>query len=184
VDQPLVWVDLEMTGLDPDRHVVVEIAVLITDGSLEQRIEGPDLVLAASEEALAGMEEVVAKMHAASGLTDAVRASALSPAEASEQVLAFLRRHVPEPRTAPLAGNSIHADRMFLRRHLPEVEGHLHYRNLDVSTVKELARRWRPDVLAAAPRKGGGHRAMADIVESIEELRYYREAFFRTAQPG
>ncbi len=183
MEQPLVWVDLEMTGLDPDRDVVVEIAVLITDGSLEQRVEGPDLVLSAPEEALAGMDDVVATMHAKSGLTDAVRASTLTLDEASEQVLTFLREHVPEPRTAPLAGNSIHADRMFLRRHLPAVEAHLHYRNLDVSTVKELARRWRPDVLDAAPRKGGGHRAMADIVESIAELRYYREAFFRAAAP-
>lgn len=184
MEHPLVWVDLEMTGLDPDRDVVVEIAVLITDGSLEQRVEGPDLVLAASEESLAGMDPVVAKMHAKSGLTDAIRASTLTAEEASEQVFAFLREHVPEPRTAPLAGNSIHADRMFLRRHLPAVEAHLHYRNLDVSTVKELARRWRPDVLAAAPRKGGGHRAMADIVESIEELRYYRETFFRAGPPA
>ncbi|MDP9406250.1 MAG: oligoribonuclease [Actinomycetota bacterium] len=177
--QPLVWVDLEMTGLDPDRDVIVEVAVVVTDGSLDRVLEGPDLVVAAPAEALAAMRPVVAQMHAASGLTEAVRASQLSPADAEAQVLDFVRRHVPDARTAPLAGNSVHADRAFLRRHMSAFEAHLHYRNVDVSTVKELVRRWYPDAFAAAPRKAGGHRALADILESIAELRHWRETVFR-----
>lgn len=176
---PLVWVDLEMTGLDPDAHVIVEAAVIITDGRLERVVEGPDLVLAAPEESLRAMEPVVAQMHARSGLDGEVRASTLSLAEAEEQLLAFITAHVPEARSAPLAGNSVHADRMFLRRHMPRVEAHVHYRNVDVSTIKELARRWYPEAVQQAPAKGGGHRALADIRESIAELRYYREAVFR-----
>lgn len=178
LEQPLVWIDLEMTGLDPRRDVIVEIAVIVTDGGLTQVHEGPDLVIAAPEAALAAMEAVVARMHASSGLTEAVRASELSLAEAERQVLDFVRGLVPEPRTAPLAGNSVHADRAFLVAWMPALEAHLHYRNVDVSTLKELVRRWRPDVLDAAPKKGGGHRALADIRESITELEYYREALF------
>ncbi len=181
LDQPLVWVDLEMTGLDADRDVIVEIAVVVTDGTLDRVVEGPDLVVAAPPEALAAMRPVVAQMHAASGLTEAVRASRVTVAEAEVQVLEFVRRHVPQPRTAPLAGNSIHADRAFLRRHMPALEAHVHYRNVDVSTVKELVRRWYPDALAAAPRKTGGHRALADILESIAELRHWRATVFRPA---
>lgn len=177
--QPLVWIDLEMTGLDPDREVIVEIAAIVTDGDLATVIEGPDIVVAAPEPALAGMVPKVAGMHAKSGLDVAVRASTVTVAQAEEQVLAFVRGLVPQPRTAPLAGNSIHADRMFLRRHMPALEAYVHYRNVDVSTVKELARRWHPEVLAAAPRKTGDHRALADIRESIGELRYYRQALFR-----
>ncbi len=183
MEQPLIWVDLEMTGLDPDRDVVLEIAVIVTDGALEQVVEGPDLVVHQPEAALAGMAPVVVDMHRRSGLDEAVRASTTTLAEAQEQVLAFLRAQVPQPGMAPLAGNSVHADRMFLRRHLPAVDAHLHYRIVDVSTLKELARRWAPGALAGAPPKGGGHRAMADIRESIAELRYYRTALFRPADP-
>jgi len=177
---PLVWVDLEMTGLDPERDVILEIAVIVTDGELEVLEEGPDLVLAQPEAALAGMAKVVAQMHAHSRLDAAVRESRITSAQAEAEVLAFVRRFVPTPGTAPLAGNSIATDRAFLRRHMPRLESHMHYRNVDVSTVKELARRWYPDAKKAAPEKGGGHRALADIRESIEELRYYRGAIFTT----
>ncbi|MGH8909940.1 MAG: oligoribonuclease [Egibacteraceae bacterium] len=179
IADPLVWVDLEMTGLDPARHVIVEIAVVITDGALEHVVEGPDLVLAADEAALALMEPVVVEMHTASGLLDEVRRSCLAVAEAETQVLEFVRRFVPKPRVAPLAGNSIHADRAFLASRMRELNSWLHYRNVDVSTVKELARRWYPNAYAAAPKKAKGHRALADIHESIAELRYYRAQLFR-----
>jgi len=179
MDQPLVWVDLEMTGLDPGRDAIVEIAAVVTDGGLDVVEEGPDIVVSQPADVLAAMDPFVANMHAKSGLDEAIRASTTTLAEAEEQVLAFVRRHVPEARAAPLAGNSIHADRAFLHRHMPALEAHVHYRNVDVSTVKELARRWHPEVLAAAPSKVGEHRALADILESIAELRYYRRAFFR-----
>jgi oligoribonuclease len=184
LDLPLVWVDLEMTGLDPEQHVIVEAAVIITDGSLDTVIEGPDLVINQPDSALDAMVDVVAEMHAKSGLTDAVRASDIPVEEAERAILAFIAEHVPNARVAPLAGNSVHADRAFLRRFMPEVEGHLHYRNVDVSTLKELARRWRPELVDEAPEKGGGHRALADIRESIVELRYYRDALFPKAVGG
>ena len=179
MDLPLVWIDLEMTGLDPEVDVIVEIAAIITDGSLEKTIEGPDLVIHADQEALEAMAPIVQDMHGGSGLTEAVGQSSLTMADAEQQVLEFVRAHLPEPGQAPLAGNSVHADRAFLKRYMPELEAWFHYRNVDVSTVKELARRWYPDVLENAPEKTGGHRALADIRESIEELRYYREAIFR-----
>ncbi len=179
MDQPLVWVDLEMTGLDPARDAVLEIATVVTDGALERLVEGPDLVIAQPEDVLARMEPVVADMHAKSGLVEAVRRQGVPLAEAQRRTLAFVRAHVPEAGSAPLAGNSIYADRMFLRRHLPELEAWLHYRNVDVSTIKELARRWYPDAYEAAPTKARGHRALADIRESIGELRHYRSAIFR-----
>ena len=179
LDQPLVWVDLEMTGLDPDHDRIVEIAVIVTDGALERLEEGPDLVLSTPEESLGGMDAVVVQMHGASGLTEAIRASKITVADAEQEVLAFIRRHVPIARTAPLAGNSVHADRAFLRRYMPELEAYVHYRNVDVSTVKELARRWYPESLEKAPRKAGGHRALADIRESIDEMRYWRGAIFK-----
>ncbi len=179
MQHPLVWVDLEMTGLEPERDVILEIAVIVTDGELEVLEEGPDLVVRQPEEALAGMAPVVAQMHAHSGLDVAVRTATVTLAEAEQEVLAFVRRHVPVARTAPLAGNSISTDRAFLHRHMPKLEAHFHYRNVDVSSIKELARRWYPDAKKAAPEKGGGHRALADIRESIEELRYYRSAIFR-----
>lgn len=178
LEQPLVWIDCEMTGLDPETEVLVEIAVIITDGRLERVVEGPDIVISQPAEKLAGMVEVVQEMHRASGLTEAVAASTVTVAQAEAQVLAFVRQHVPEPRSAPLAGNSVHADRAFLHRYMPELEGYVHYRNVDASTVKELARRWYPKVLKGAPQKSGGHRALADIRESIDELRWLRSAIF------
>ncbi|WP_307781169.1 oligoribonuclease [Rhabdothermincola sediminis] len=177
----LAWMDLEMTGLSPDRHVIVEIATLITDDDLHIVAEGPDLVIHQSEAALAHMGEVVIEMHTRSGLLDSIRASSVSLEEAGAQTLAFLREHIAEPRTVPLCGNSIGTDRRFLARYLPEIEEFLHYRSVDVSTVKELIKRWNPALLAGAPRKAESHRALDDIRESIEELRYYRDTFFRVA---
>jgi len=176
----LVWMDLEMTGLDPARHTIVEIATLVTDDDLEIVAEGPDLVVHQPAEALAAMEPVVVEMHTKSGLLREIEASTLSLAEAGEHTLAFIKQHVPEPRSVPLAGNSIGTDRRFLAVHLPAVEEYLHYRSVDVSTVKELARRWYPDAFAAAPEKASGHRALDDIRESVAELRYYRSSIFRT----
>ena len=171
--------DLEMTGLDPSRHVVVEIATLVTDDELEIVAEGPDLVVQCTAESLELMDDVVRKMHTKSGLLEAIGASAMSLEEAGALTLAFIKEHVPEPRTVPLCGNSIGTDRRFLAQYLPEVEDYLHYRSIDVSTVKELARRWYPDVLAGAPEKRGGHRALDDIRESVAELKYYRTAVFK-----
>ena len=179
LEHPLVWVDLEMTGLDPDHDRIVEIAVIVTDGQLERLEEGPDLVLATSEESLASMDQVVVQMHGASGLTELIRASDITLEDAEQQVLEFITRHVPAARVAPLAGNSVHADRAFLRRYMPTLEDYVHYRNVDVSTIKELARRWFPESLEKAPKKAGGHRALADIRESIEEMRYWRTAVFK-----
>jgi oligoribonuclease len=179
VNDQLVWIDLEMTGLDPVRHAILEIAVMVSDGALEHVIDGPDIVLAASEDVLMQMGPFITEMHTTSGLLDAVRCSNVSVAEAEIQVLDFVRAHVPGPGAAPLAGNSIHADRAFLVRHMPQLEGWLHYRNVDVSTVKELARRWYPDAYASAPAKAKGHRALADIHESIAELRHYRATVFK-----
>ena len=169
--------DLEMTGLDPSTHVIVEIATLVTDDDLNVVAEGPDLVVHAEEAQLAAMDEVVRTMHTRSGLLAAIQASSVSLEEAGRATLAFLQQHVPEP--VPLAGNSIGTDRRFLAAQLPEIEQWLHYRSVDVSTIKELVRRWYPDVFAAAPAKTGGHRAMDDIRESVAELRYYRERVFR-----
>jgi oligoribonuclease len=177
--QPLVWVDLEMSGLDPGREVILELAVIVTDGALEQVHEGPDIVIGAPDDVLSRMDPVVVDMHRRSGLTDAVRASTTTVAAAEAEALAFVRRLVPVARTAPLAGNSVHADRAFLQRYMPSLEAHLHYRNVDVSTVKELAQRWHPEAVATAPAKVGGHRALTDIRESIEELRHYRRTIFR-----
>lgn len=171
--------DLEMTGLDPGRHAIVEIACLLTDDQLEIVAEGPDLVVHATEDQLGSMEEVVRRMHTRSGLLDAIRTSRVSLEEAGGAVLDFLRSHIAEARTVPLCGNSIGTDRRFLAAHLPAVEDFLHYRSVDVSTIKELCRRWYPEALAAAPEKKGGHRALDDIKESVEELRYYRQAVFR-----
>lgn len=178
LDQPLVWVDLEMTGLDADRDVIVEIAVIVTDGGLGTVHEGPELVVGAPDDVLDAMEEVVVEMHTTSGLLEAVRASDLSIEDAEQAVLDWLLPLVPEPHQAPLAGNSVHADRAFLRRYMPRLHDHLHYRNVDVSTIKELAKRWYPGGLEGAPGKGGGHRALADIRESIAELAHYREHLF------
>lgn len=171
--------DLEMTGLDPDRCVIVEIATIVTDDELEIVAEGPDLVIHQPAEALAGMEKVVVDMHTDSGLLPAIEASTTSLEEAGAATLAFIKEHVPEPRTVPLCGNSIGTDRRFLARYLPEIEDHLHYRSVDVSTIKELARRWYPEVLSGMQRKQTSHRALDDIRESIDELRVYRSQVFR-----
>jgi oligoribonuclease len=171
--------DLEMTGLDPTTDVIVEIASLVTDDDLEIVAEGPDLVVHQPAEVLARMEKVVRDMHTRSGLLAAIEASTLTLAEAGEQTLAFVKEHVPEPRTVPLCGNSIGTDRRFLARWLPAIEAYLHYRSIDVSTIKELARRWYPGALAGAPAKVERHRALGDIRESVAELRYYRSAVFR-----
>jgi oligoribonuclease len=180
----LVWMDLEMTGLDPDRDVIVEIATLVTDDELNLVAEGPDLVINQPEDVLAGMVDVVRDMHTRSGLLGRIRASSITLPEATAQTLAFLREHAPEPRTVPLCGNSIGTDRRFLARWMPEIEDHLHYRSVDVSTIKELARRWHPELYAGAPRKQAGHRALDDIRESLAELQYYREHLFRRSGSG
>jgi oligoribonuclease len=174
----LAWIDLEMTGLDPTRHTIVEIASLITDDDLVILEEGPDLVIHASAAQLADMDDFVRAMHTRSGLLADIEASTLQVADAAGQTLAFLQKHIGEARSVPLAGNSIGTDRRFLAALMPEVEDFLHYRSVDVSTVKELCRRWRPEVYKAAPTKRGGHRALQDIRESVAELAYYRAALF------
>ena len=174
----LAWMDLEMTGLDPVRNVIVEIATIITDDDLEIIAEGPDLVVHATDDDLAFMDEVVVAMHTRSGLLDAIKASTTTLADAHAQTMAFLTEHLKEARTVPLCGNSIGTDRRFLAQWMPEIDDYLHYRSVDVSTIKELSRRWYPAMVKAAPRKAGGHRALDDIRESIEELRYYRAAVF------
>jgi oligoribonuclease len=179
----LAWMDLEMTGLDPARHVIVEIATLITDDELNIVAEGPDLVIHATEEQLAGMDEVVVAMHTGSGLLDQIRESRVSLEEAGAATMEFLRSHIPSARAVPLCGNSIGMDRRFLAVHLPDIEEYLHYRSVDVSTIKELARRWYPRDLAGFDRKSSSHRAMDDIRESVDELRYWRERVFRTPEP-
>jgi oligoribonuclease len=171
--------DLEMTGLDPARHVIVEIATLITDDDLHLVAEGPDLVIGAPAAALAEMDDVVRSMHTSSGLLSEVEASKVTLEEAGRATLQFLQSHIPEPATVPLCGNSIGTDRRFLAAQLPEVEAYLHYRSIDVSTVKELVRRWYPAAFANTPRKAGTHRALGDIMESVKELQYYRETVFR-----
>lgn len=177
----LAWIDLEMTGLDPDRHVIVEIAALITEDDLTLVADGPDLVVHQPPDALDAMDKVVTKMHRVSGLRDAVEASTISLPDAGDAVLEFLRLHIKEPGTVPLCGNSIATDRRFLARYLPELDAYFHYRSIDVSTVKELCRRWYPAEFAAAPAKAGHHRALDDIRESVAELAYYRSAVFRPA---
>ncbi|SDY82682.1 oligoribonuclease [Geodermatophilus africanus] len=174
----LVWIDCEMTGLDLTRDKLIEVAVLVTDSELNVLDPGLDLVISADDDALETMADVVTEMHAKSGLTEAVRASTLTVAEAEQQLLAYLRRFVPERRTAPLCGNSIGTDRGFLARDMPELDDHLHYRMIDVSSIKELARRWFPRVYFAQPQKGLAHRALADIIESVRELAYYRRTLF------
>jgi oligoribonuclease len=179
----LVWVDCEMTGLDPTRDVLLEIAVLVTDADLTVLGTGVDLLVEAPADALAGMADVVRRMHEESGLLRALPTDAVPLAEAERQVVAYLLEHVPDGRRAPLAGSSVHMDRLFISRFMPTLDGLLHYRHVDVSTVKELVRRWYPRVYYAAPRKSGNHRAMGDIRDSIAELQYYRRTVL-AAQPG
>lgn len=175
----LVWMDLEMTGLDPNADVIVEIATLVTDDELVIVDDGLDLVVHQPPEALEAMEDVVRTMHTSSGLLEAIAASTVSLDEAGRQTLEYIKRFVPEPRSVPLCGNSIGTDRRFLARYLPEIEEHLHYRSIDVSSVKELGKRWYPKECAAAPSKASTHRALDDIRESVAELRYYREHLFK-----
>ena len=174
----LVWMDLEMTGLDHVHDVIVEIATIVTDDELTIVAEGPDVVVHADDDVLARMDPFVVEMHTRSGLLEAIRASTVSLEDAGAQTLAFIREHAPEPRTVPLCGNSIGTDRRFLANYLPAIEEHLHYRSIDVSSIKELVRRWYPKVRQARPQKVGNHRALDDIRDSIEELRYYRERVF------
>lgn len=179
----LVWVDCEMTGLELGSDLLIEVAALVTDSDLNVLGEGIDVVIGATADELARMPDVVRDMHATSGLTDAVLASTVTLAEAEERVLAYIKAYVLEPKKAPLCGNSIGTDRGFLTRDMPELDAWLHYRMVDVSSVKELARRWFPRAYFNSPKKGGGHRALADILESVQELRYYRSTVF-VAQPG
>ena len=173
----LVWIDCEMTGLRLESDKLIEIAALVTDGDLNILGDGVDVVIHASDEDLATMPDVVTKMHAASGLTDEVRASTVTIEEAQEQVLAYLRKYTTTG-AVPLAGNSIATDRGFIARDMPVLDAHLHYRMVDVSSIKELCRRWYPRIYFGQPEKGLAHRALADIRESIQELRYYRAAAF------
>lgn len=173
----LVWVDLEMTGLELDRHVIVEVAALITDADLNIIGEGVDLVVHATPEQLAEMDDFVTTMHTSSGLLEEIKASTVSLREAEDAVLALIAQHCDPEHPAPLAGNSIATDRSFIRAQMPRLDKALHYRMVDVSSLKELSRRWAPRVYFNQPDKGMAHRALADIVESIRELDYYRRAW-------
>ncbi|MFC7342296.1 oligoribonuclease [Saccharopolyspora griseoalba] len=174
----LVWIDCEMTGLDLGKDALIEIAALVTDAELNVLGEGVDIVIHADDEALSGMPDVVRDMHERSGLTKEVRESSVTLQQAEQQVLDYIRQYVPDVRSAPLAGNSIATDRGFLARDMPGLDAHLHYRMVDVSSIKELCRRWYPRIYYAQPGKGLAHRALADIRESIRELAYYRRTAF------
>jgi len=174
----LVWIDCEMTGLDLRQDALIEVAVLVTDSELNVLGDGVDIVIKADDAVLDSMTEVVRDMHAKSGLTDEVRASSVTMAEAEDAVLDYVRTHVPDQRSAPLCGNSIATDRGFLARDMPRLDSFLHYRMIDVSSIKELCRRWYPRAYFGQPQKGLAHRALADIRESIRELEYYRKAIF------
>ncbi|HEY3501432.1 MAG TPA: oligoribonuclease [Actinocatenispora sp.] len=174
----LVWIDCEMTGLDLRRDALIEVAALVTDAELTVLGDGVDIVIKADDALLDGMVDVVRDMHAKSGLTDEVRASVVSMSEAEDVILDYISTHVPDRRTAPLCGNSIATDRGFLARDMPRLDDHLHYRMIDVSSIKELCRRWYPRAYFGQPQKGLAHRALADIKESIRELAYYRQAIF------
>jgi oligoribonuclease len=179
----LVWIDCEMTGLDVENDVLIEIAALVTDGQLRVLGDGVDVVIHAEEAKLDGMQDVVREMHAKSGLTEAVREATMSVAEAEQEVLDYIRQWVPDARSAPLAGNSVATDRTFIARYMPLLDAYLHYRIVDVSSIKELCRRWYPRVYYAQPAKGLSHRALADITESIRELAYYRRTVL-VPEPG
>jgi oligoribonuclease len=179
----LVWVDCEMTGLDLGKDALIEVAALVTDADLNVLGDGVDVVIHADEAALAGMPEVVRQMHERSGLTEAVRRSPVTLAQAQDMVMDYVTTFAPQPRTVPLCGNSIATDRGFLARDMPELDAHLHYRMIDVSSIKELCRRWYPRIYFAQPAKGLAHRALADVRESIRELEYYRRTLF-VPSPG
>lgn len=182
-DKLVVWMDCEMTGLRLDSDKLIEVSALVTDSDLNVLGEGVDIVIHADDAALAAMPPVVTEMHARSGLTEEVRRSTVTVAEAEELVLDYIRQYVPTPRTVPLAGNSIATDRAFIARDMPALDAHLHYRMIDVSSIKELCRRWYPRIYFGQPEKGLTHRALADIQESIRELEYYRRTAF-VAPPG
>jgi len=178
VNDLLVWVDCEMTGLDLEKDALIEVAALVTDPDLVVLGDGVDVVIHAENEVLDGMVEVVRQMHGKSGLTEAARSSTVTLAEAEDRIMEYITRYVPEPRTAPLCGNSIATDRGFLTRDMRRLDSHLHYRMIDVSSLKELCRRWYPRIYYGQPAKGLAHRALADIQESIRELEYYRRTLF------
>jgi oligoribonuclease len=177
ISEYLVWIDCEMTGLNPQVDELVEIAVVITDSELNLVDEGIDLVIKPSAAALAQMNDFVTNMHTESGLINELD-NGLSLEETETIVLEYIKRFIPEAKESPLAGNTIGTDRMFIAKYLPAVDAHLHYRNIDVSSIKELTRRWYPRVYFQLPKKDGGHRALADILESIKELKYYRGTVF------
>lgn len=180
----LVWLDMEMTGLDPDKERIIEVATILTDGNLVEIAAGPDLVIHQPDEILATMDDWNKTHHKASGLTERVKASAVTDGDAEAQTLAFINAHFTSPKDRPvLAGNSIHQDRRFIRRYMPRLDARLHYRMVDVSTIKELARRWFPAIIAKQPPKKDTHRALDDIRESIDELRYYRQHVFAPLVP-
>ncbi|PKK79830.1 Rexo2 protein [Rhizophagus irregularis] len=178
IKEPLVWIDCEMTGLDIKNDHIIEVAVLITDGDLNIIAEGPDFVIHQSKEVMDGMGDWCKKHHGESGLTSAVLDSNITTSEASNQIIEFLKKHIPKSKVAPLAGNSVHSDKVFLQKEMPEVIDYLHYRIVDVSTVKELCRRWYPSIFQNAPQKKLSHRSLDDIEESINELKYYRQNIF------
>lgn len=173
----LIWIDLEMSGLNPDRDRIIELAVVVTDAKLNSVAEGPVMAVHQSNEVLEGMDDWNKATHARTGLIDRVKASIVGEAEAEARVLAFLAPYIPKG-ASPMCGNSICQDRRFLARYMPVLEGYFHYRNLDVSTLKELARRWKPEVVSGFTKQGK-HEALADIYESIDELRHYREHFLK-----
>lgn len=177
MNERLVWIDCEMTGLDLERDALIEIACLVTDGELNILDEGVDVIIKPPPEAVDQMSDVVRNMHTTSGLLTEL-GEGVTVAEAQDIVLSYVRQHITEPRRVPLCGNSIATDRWFIARDMPELDAYLHYRMVDVSSVKELARRWYPRAYFASPAKRGGHRALADITESVQELQYYREAIF------
>lgn len=181
-DGPLVWIDCEMTGLDLEADALVELAVLVTDAELNVLGDGVDVVIRPPDAALAQMGDFVREMHTTSGLVDQL-AAGITLAEAEAQALAYVREHVPEARKAPMAGNSIATDRGFIARDMPALDTHLHYRMVDVSSIKELARRWYPDSMQGLTKKPSAHRAMDDIKESVAELAYWRERVFRPTTP-
>jgi oligoribonuclease len=183
VTNRLVWIDCEMTGLDLARDALIEVAVLVTDEDLKVLDEGMDIVIHVADDVLDTMVPFVRDMHASSGLTESVRASTVTLGEAEKQVLDYIKQHVPEANVAPLCGNSIATDRGFLNRDMPSLDEHLHYRMIDVSSIKELAKRWYPRVYQSQPAKGLAHRALADITESVQELEFYRRTLFVT-EPG
>jgi oligoribonuclease len=182
MEERLVWIDCEMTGLDIERDALIEIACLVTDGELNILDQGVDVIIKPPPESLDQMSDVVRTMHTTSGLLEEL-SEGVTVDEAQEAMLGYVRQHIKEPRKVPLCGNSIATDRWFIARDMPELDNYLHYRMVDVSSIKELARRWYPRAYFASPAKRGGHRALADITESVQELRYYREAVF-VPEPG